>query len=312
MENVIIPQTQHLNRIYARLFAARPQSMAIIGDRQMGKSTLLSQIADSEVFRNYKPENLNPLFFRYNIQATGSDWQKLLHQVCSDLASATGSELMSQDYYHELQELIKQHQDKHNFYLLFDDFELLTQNPQVPLEFYSFLRSLANSYMIAYITSSRASLQTLCVSRDICESPFFNIFTNLELKGFSAAETAELAARMAPQADAEKCQSVCAGLPGLTIKWLSQSAHDLQEFVAAESQYLQDLLEQFDPDTRQVLHSAAQGKAIPQPHRFIEETLRRKGYLTPSGKIASAALELHLQSAEPKETKGLFKRLFKK
>jgi len=305
----------HLNRIFARLFAARPQSLAVIGDRQMGKTTLLRQISTEEVFQSFIPANVNPLFQHYDVQETGTDWQKLMQAICEDLALATGYQIGSKDFYHELQELVKQHQENYRFYLLFDNFELLTQSPQVPLEFYSYLRSLANSFMIAYVTASRASLQSLCVCRDICESPFFNIFTNLELKGFSRAETQELGSLLAPHADFEDCYRICAGHPGLTFKWLKRLATascEINEFINAEAEYLQVLSSQFDPETCSVLKAIANGQTIRQPQKFITETLRRKGYLNSSEQLASAALERYLQQSENKESKSLFSRLFKK
>ncbi len=308
-------QMGQLNRIFARLFAARPQSLAVIGDRQMGKTTLLQQISTETIFQNFIPANVNPLFLHYDIQKTGIVWQNLIEAICEDLASATNYPINSTDYYHEIQELVKQYQERYRFYLLFDNFELLTQSSQVPLEFYSYLRSLANSFMIAYVTASRASLQSLCVRRDICESPFFNIFTNLELKGFSEAETKELVSLMAPHTDYKDCYRICAGHPGLTVKWLRRLATspcELNEFIIAETDYLQVLSSQFDSETCSVLRAIAKGQTIRQPQRFISETLRRKGYLNQSGKLASAALELHLLQGESKESKSLFHRLFKK
>ncbi|MBA7672891.1 hypothetical protein ES703_81078 [subsurface metagenome] len=65
--------------------------------------------------------------------------------------------------------------------LLLDDFHLVTGNSNFPLEFFSYLRSLANNYNLAYVTTSFLELQKLCVIKDIEESPLFNIFTNLSL-----------------------------------------------------------------------------------------------------------------------------------
>jgi len=50
------------------------------------------------------------------------------------------------------------------------------------------MRSMANTYNVAYVTTSSETLQKLCVLKDVEESPFFNIFTNIALKPLSAAE----------------------------------------------------------------------------------------------------------------------------
>jgi serine/threonine-protein kinase len=70
----------------------------------------------------------------------------------------------------------------------FDDFDVITKNPDFPLTFFAFMRSMANAYDVAYVTTSSETLQKLCVSKDVEESPFFNIFTNIALKPLSESE----------------------------------------------------------------------------------------------------------------------------
>ena len=54
------------------------------------------------------------------------------------------------------------------------------------------MRSLANSYRVAYVTSSRDELQLMCHNKDISDSPFFNIFSNLPLRPFNREEAMQL------------------------------------------------------------------------------------------------------------------------
>jgi len=72
--------------------------------------------------------------------------------------------------------------------LLFDEFESITKNKNFKPEFFAFLRSLANNYNVAYVTSSVKNLQELCHNREISDSPFFNIFSNLNLTAFKKDE----------------------------------------------------------------------------------------------------------------------------
>src|SRR5262249_9706162 len=76
--------------------------------------------------------------------------------------------------------------------ILLDEFERITNNPKFPLEFFAFLRFLANHYDVAYITSSSRDLQSLCHSEAISDSPFFNIFSSLRLSVFEPGEAREL------------------------------------------------------------------------------------------------------------------------
>jgi serine/threonine-protein kinase len=76
--------------------------------------------------------------------------------------------------------------------ILLDEFEGVTTNPNFSLEFFSFLRFLANHYNVAYLTSSARDLQVLCHTKEISDSPFFNIFSTMRLSVFQRAEAEEL------------------------------------------------------------------------------------------------------------------------
>ncbi|MBA7636897.1 hypothetical protein ES703_44525 [subsurface metagenome] len=60
---------------------------------------------------------------------------------------------------------------------LFDEFECITKNEKYGPEFYSIFRSLANNYSLAFVTASGKNLKNMCVTHEIADSPFFNIFT---------------------------------------------------------------------------------------------------------------------------------------
>jgi len=76
--------------------------------------------------------------------------------------------------------------------ILLDEFEAVTTNPNFSLEFFSFLRFLANHYNVAYLTSSARDLQVLCHTKEISDSPFFNIFSTMRLSVFQRGEAEEL------------------------------------------------------------------------------------------------------------------------
>ena len=76
--------------------------------------------------------------------------------------------------------------------LLLDEFETVTTNANFSLEFFSFLRYLANHYNVAYLTSSERDLQQLCHTKEISDSPFFNIFSTLPLTVFKPDEAEAL------------------------------------------------------------------------------------------------------------------------
>jgi serine/threonine-protein kinase len=84
--------------------------------------------------------------------------------------------------------------------VLFDEFDAITTNRAFDLEFYSFLRSIANNYDVAYVTSSARDLQELCHTQLIADSPFFNIFTNVFLRAFTRKDATELITAPSAQA----------------------------------------------------------------------------------------------------------------
>jgi DNA-binding winged helix-turn-helix (wHTH) protein len=80
--------------------------------------------------------------------------------------------------------------------LIFDEFELLSQNENLDLAFFSGLRALATRFDLAYLTSSRRPLLGLPHTLDY--SPLFNIFCPLRLSLFDErASRALIAAYLA-------------------------------------------------------------------------------------------------------------------
>jgi serine/threonine-protein kinase len=84
------------------------------------------------------------------------------------------------------------HRNGYRLAILLDEFDAVTANPNFDLEFFAFLRYLANHYNVSYLTSSMRDLQTLCHTDEISDSPFFNIFSTLRLGAFRREEAVEL------------------------------------------------------------------------------------------------------------------------
>jgi AAA+ ATPase superfamily predicted ATPase len=141
-------QKHALRRIFSRIGAERPQSVAVIGGIKTGKTSLLNCIAHETTRREYLDRSDAYRFCRVD----------------------SGAQAFRDAF---------------------------------PLEFFSFLRSLANNYNLAYVTSSFLELQKLCVIKDIEESPFFNIFTNLSLGPLSLQEGMELLSALTGREDGE-------------------------------------------------------------------------------------------------------------
>ena len=178
-----------IQRIITRIGADRPQSISIIGEKSMGKSSLLNTLTHPDTRAEYLSKPDAYLFGLIRLRER-DDWTP--NQFIQSFTTAVRkrhADVPEASAYDGFRALI-QHLDSEGLSLIgfFDDFDVITQNPDFPLTFFSFLRSMANTYNVAYVTSSSESLQRLCVSKDVEESPFFNIFTNIVLKPLEVNE----------------------------------------------------------------------------------------------------------------------------
>jgi eukaryotic-like serine/threonine-protein kinase len=180
-----------IRRILSRVGAGRPQSISIVGERRIGKSSLLYHLSCREVQERYFAGSAVPVIvfldfqqLRYlTIEEFFIQLMTRVRQVCAE-TPATAS-----PGYRAFQDLLESFQKRNlKLVLLFDEFQGITTNSAFNIEFYSYLRSMANNYAVAYVTSSSVELQRLCYCSDISDSPFFNIFTNLYLKPFEREE----------------------------------------------------------------------------------------------------------------------------
>lgn len=314
-----LARQQYLSRIYSRLLAARPQSLAIIGDWQMGKTSLLQYVCKPEVYTKFNAGGANPLFVLYDLKQNKPDWQTVMAEIISQLAAKIETKPETDDLYQTLLKQVTELHTRYSICILLDNFELLTQNPDTPLEFFSFLRSLANTYKLAFITASRASLQSLCVSPDVCESPFFNIFTNLELKGMSGIECTALIDRHGLGSYSDIAFELTGGHPGLLIQlvnWLGEASSGLPQdkvqagFAKTAEPYCQEWFEQFTQDYKEILIATAHQQRIAPDKQYLVETLKRKGYLSAEGRLMSSLFAESICNNHTPVKGGMFARLF--
>jgi len=178
-----------IQRIYTRIGAERPQCISIIGEKSIGKSSLLNYLSHPKIKENLLSDPPRYLFGCLHLKRQPIGAPDEFLKKLTDSLREGHPDIPEVSDYNSFRELI-QHLDKEKLSLVafFDDFDMVTQNPDFPLTFFSFLRSMANTYNVAYVTSSSESLQRLCVSKDVEESPFFNIFTNITLKPLDQPE----------------------------------------------------------------------------------------------------------------------------
>ena len=167
------------------------QSCSIIGEHKIGKSSLLYNIVLTG--KDYLGKNFIFLYLdvaSIYCQTIVSFLQKILKDlhldssVISDKAKPT-TNLMIFD------EAINSLQNDYQIILCLDDFEGFFCNKAEYNEiFFNHLRSMANHSRLCLITVSKNPLEIYAIEEKIT-SPFFNIFSNIELKNFQFDEVKE-------------------------------------------------------------------------------------------------------------------------
>ena len=173
----------------------------MVGDRRIGKTSLLNYLADPAVraAHGLGPDRFSFVYVDLQMvdEAMGPEhlWRRLLVLMRRQCADHEVTEMLAALERHErldtfdLDELFQEIDDKglHVVFLL-DEFERVTENPNFGPDFYYGLRSLMIHHKVALVTSSRLELIELCHSEAVKSSPFFNIFANINLRMFSDAD----------------------------------------------------------------------------------------------------------------------------
>jgi hypothetical protein len=194
-------RVREVEQIFGRLRNEEFESSSVVGDRRIGKTSLLNYLADPGIraAHGLEPERYN--FFYVDLQMVDEGmgpeqlWRRLLvlmrrqytaERIAGVLAALEQCERLTT---FDLDELFQEVDDKglHIVFLL-DEFERVTENANFGPDFYYGLRSLIIRHKVAMVTSSRLELIELCHSEAVKSSPFFNIFANINLRLFSDAD----------------------------------------------------------------------------------------------------------------------------
>jgi AAA+ ATPase superfamily predicted ATPase len=199
-----IGRKAEIRQIVNRLLSSAHESTSIIGERRIGKTSLLSYLAHPEVSASLglTPDKFCLVFVDFqgltDITPTRF-WQRILKKmsrsICDESLKPAIDKLSEQNEFDlfDLEDLFQTTVDKGlTIVLLMDEFEYVTENPNFKSDFFGGLRALAIHSGVALLPATRRELVDLCHSDEIKGSPFFNIFANVVLRPFSHAEVDEL------------------------------------------------------------------------------------------------------------------------
>ncbi|MBN2071198.1 MAG: protein kinase [Candidatus Krumholzibacteriota bacterium] len=306
--NDFFGREKEIRKIYSRLDAPQPQSISVVGDRRIGKSSLLNHIHNRKNRKKFMQNYDSSIFVYLDFQNTvDNDVSKFIDLLFNVFSFETGDQTRytaRPKTLDQLKDVIEElHEEGKRIIIMMDEFELITRNENFEQDFFSFLRSLANTYRVAYVTSSREELQLMCHDKDISDSPFFNIFSNLPLRPFSREDADKLISIPSRREGVplEEYSERLLDMAGLFPFYLQIACSSLFEFIVdnpsadpdwkevlrvftEEAQpHYNFIWERFDDPERGNLARIVQGKMIDKKFNYVTENLLRRGYLVEDG-----------------------------
>jgi hypothetical protein len=203
--NRFVGHHREVEQVFSRLLSAF-ESTSIVGERRIGKTSLLKYLANSQTAVNFGLDPAKYTFVYQDFQLLDENtlptrfWKRVLrainrtvsqHQeIVTEIEAALNADTIDNYTLDDIFTLI----DEQTLYivLLLDEFENVTRNQHFDSDFFGGLRSLAIHHNLALVTSSRQSLVELTHSEAVRSSPFFNIFATINLRAFTEEDATEL------------------------------------------------------------------------------------------------------------------------
>lgn len=283
-------------------FLAGNQSVSMIGPRKIGKTSLLFHLLRPEIWPTIGLDERN-LFIYLDCEVLGEGGHaEIFGQFAAEMAAALDERGLPPEPALETAltrptrlsfeaAVRKLNQRGLRVVLILDEFERLSTNSALDVNFFNALRSAAGRYQLAFITASARPLIELTYSgrsQEILSSPFFNIFAPLFLGLLSREESLALirepaahAGRPFPEESQAFIYELAGGHPlALQVAcfhaWRAAGDH-----AAIEQQTLQELEAHFQyawhnltPAEQETLHHIARNPARAESGTTMRGVLR--------------------------------------
>ena len=189
------------------------QSVSVVGQRRIGKTSLLFHLADAQIFTQYGLKAGEHLFVYIDCGGLSNlDPPKLyrlfleeIDEALAEIAPAQrleipGADISYRNFERILRQFIRQNRKP---IIILDEFEQMSRNPHLDPDFFSGLRALTAKYPLAFVTASKYPLLNLTYANaSALSSPFFNIFAGVRLSLFSDAQAREVIINLAQRGQA--------------------------------------------------------------------------------------------------------------
>ena len=183
---------RELERLYSAI--ATHQCVSIVGERKLGKSSLLTRLSHAPTLQSFGLDPALYLFVYFDLESMASArredfWMELLDTIASqlppgDMAQTLRRQIDNGDVrFMTARRALRRLRDTGlEVVLMLDEFESLARNAQFDPDFYGELRSLAGELGLIILTASKRSLYDLTYENSsTLSSPFFNIFSEMPI-----------------------------------------------------------------------------------------------------------------------------------
>ncbi len=268
-----------ISEILKDIVREQMQSRCIIGERRIGKTSLLYQIMDSQVQEKYVGEIGSSIFaktditFFPNVPPT-----TFFEEWASDISTISGQSPPTEPGYLSFRRFVENVTETgYKIIILLDEFEATAANSHLDRGFFEFLRALTQHYNTAFILFSRTPLQYFLrveEYRYTFGSPFFNALNISYLKFLKEPEARNLITEPAQKAGIDitdftdfilkhayyhpfLLQSLCKII--FDFKRSSNADHKeiLREFNIQTEEFFDYLWKHSDPDEQEALKKIA-------------------------------------------------------
>ncbi|RPI83817.1 MAG: hypothetical protein EHM41_14995 [Chloroflexi bacterium] len=195
---------EDLRQIVNRLCSSAHESTSVVGERRIGKTSLLKYLDNPNVAAQLglPPQEYCLVYIDFQGLTDITPerfWLRVLRKIERSICLPELLPEIREVYemgafdlfdLEDLFEKIAEH--GLTIVLMLDEFEYVTQNPNFGSDFFGGLRALAIHQNLPLVTATRRELVDLCHSEELKGSPFFNIFANIVLRPFSRGEVIDM------------------------------------------------------------------------------------------------------------------------
>ena len=257
-------RVEDVRQIVNRLRSSAHESTSVVGERRIGKTSLLKHLDNPDVATGLglPPSEYCIVYIDFQGLTDITPkrfWERVLRKmersICLPDLAPEIQQVRKQDSFDlfDLEDLFEVIADSGlTTVLLLDEFEYVTQNPNFGSDFFGGLRALAIHQNLPLVTATRRELVDLCHSEELKGSPFFNIFANVVLRPFSREDVFELMDGYLAETDltlSPRERELVIGLGGGYPFFTQMAGHylvDAKQKGLEDDAFLQDVVANFD------------------------------------------------------------------